>query len=604
MTTVTRARGGWWHDFVCPTHGTELLEARGDAFVCTYGCELRGEPYASAWMVLEHQVAARLARTAARRFRRHGDPADQAQALAVVREFADYSAEITAEWNRDSESWMLQGKLFKQALTEAIWATQIADAVVVLAEDEAAREAMGAPVATMLEALLETIVESRRVLVIERDDLTSNYVAWLDAAGGLATLALAALGGVAPHGDQARWIEQAVEHSAVALGQDGWEWEGSTYYHLFVLRAYLLTLAGADQAALDPALVGRLRRMVDVLVGFAGPDGRLPMLHDGPYDRLGVHLEVLEICVLAGQLWDRTGLDTVEAWARRRIGERHDGLEDLLDGWFSGTPLPAPGDVLDRGSVLFADVGYAVVRSEASSLLAVLDAGPHGGSHGHLDTLALYLYGDGVAWQPAPGVPPYGSALRRGHYARTTAHPTVRADDADQLESSARVERWEVDPATDTTLVQASSDAAIDGVLLERRVESIGGILVDVVRATTDDGSARSFTAAFRPAVPFEVVQQSDGWRTGWSGPAGRRLHGHHVADVASVLVDAPGRGPSDDPTVPLAVGDWTATAPRVTFVSVFAEGEVSPIASVGLDAGRLVIALTDGRTLERELLP
>lgn len=604
MTTVTRARGGWWHDFVCPTHGTELLEARGDAFVCTYGCELHGEPYASAWLVLEHQAAARLARTAARRFRRHGDPADQAQALAIVREFADYSAEITAEWNRDSESWMLQGKLFKQALTEAIWATQIADAVVVLAEDEAAREALGAPVVAMLEALVETIVESRRVLVIERDDLTSNYVAWLDAAGGLATRALAALGGVAPHGDQARWIEQAVEHSAVAIRQDGWEWEGSTYYHLFVLRAYLLTLAGADPAALDPAFVDRLRRMVDVLVGFAGPDGRLPMLHDGPYDRLGVHLEVLEICVLAGQLWDRTGLDAVEAWARRRIGERHDGLEDLLDGWFSGAPLVVSGDAPGRGPVLFADVGYAVVRSEWSSLQAVLDAGPHGGSHGHLDTLALYLYGDGVAWQPAPGVPPYGSALRRDYYARTTAHPTVRADDADQLESSAHVERWEVDPAADTTLVHASSSEAIAGVRLDRRVESTCGILIDILRAATEDGSARTFTTALRPAVPFEVVQHDDGWRTGWSGPSGRRLHGHHVADVASVLVDAPGRGPSDDPTVPLAVGDWTATAARVTFVSVFAEAEVSPITSIRLDAGHLVVGLSDGRTLERELLP
>jgi len=604
MTVVTRARGGWWHDFVCPTHGTELLEARGEVFVCTYGCELRGEPYASAWLVLEHQAAARRARAAAHRFRRDGDPADRSLAQVIVSEFADYHSEITAEWNSDSEGWMLQGKLFKQALTEAIWATQIADAVFVLAADGTAREAMGAPVASMLRALLETIVEARRVLVVDRGDLTSNYVAWLDAAGSLLTRALAALTESARGGEQRRWIEQLVEHSAVAIGRDGWEWEGSTYYHLFVLRAYLLALGGADPATLDRALVERLRRMVDVLVDVAGPDGRLPMLHDGPYDRGGVHLEVLEICVLARQLWARTGLDRVEAWARRRIGDGHDGLEDLLDGWFAGPPVPASAAPPSRPSVLFADVGFAVLRSGATSLQAVLDAGPHGGSHGHLDTLALYLYGDGVAWQPAPGVPPYGSALRRGHYARTIAHPTVRADDADQLESSGRVDRWDVDVDARTTIVHASSTEAIAGVLLERRVESTEGILIDLLRAATDDGSARRFTAALRPAVPFEIVQLGVGWRSTWSGPAGRRLHGHHVADVPSVLVDAPGRGPSDDPAVPLAVGDWTATAPSVTFVSVFVDGEGSSIRSIRLEAGRLIVSLSDGRVLEREVRP
>jgi hypothetical protein len=38
--------------------------------------------------------------------------------------------------------------------------------------------------------------------------------------------------------------------------------------------------------------------------------------------------------------------------------------------------------------------------------------------------------------------------------------------------------------------------------------------------------------------------------------------------------------------------------------VSVFAEAELSPITSIRLDAGRLVVGLSDGRTLERELLP
>ena len=81
--------------------------------------------------------------------------------------------------------------------------------------------------------------------------------------------------------------------------------EGSTYYHLFVLRAYLLTLRGTDPAALPADAADRLAGMVQVLAGLAAPDGTLPMLHDGPFDRVPAHLEVLEVCVLAGQLWAR-----------------------------------------------------------------------------------------------------------------------------------------------------------------------------------------------------------------------------------------------------------------------------------------------------------
>ena len=159
----------------------------------------------------------------------------------------------------------------------------------------------------------------------------------------------------------------------------------------------------------------------------AAPDGRLPILHDGPYDRVAVHREVLEICVLAGQLWaSATGLATVERWARARLGRTHDGLEDLLGGWFPARRRPTAktarvARALRRGRV----------RSPAGPrrhVQAVLDAGPHGGSHGHLDKLGRLPVRGAIAWQPAPGVPPYASPLRRGYYARTIAHPTIRVD--------------------------------------------------------------------------------------------------------------------------------------------------------------------------------
>ena len=121
-----------------------------------------------------------------------------------------------------------------------------------------------------------------------------------------------------------------------------------------------------------------------------------------------------------------------------------------------------------------------MLRDPADTLTAILDAGPHGGSHGHLDKLGLYLYGDGVAWQPAPGVPPYGSPLRRDYYARTLAHPTVRVDEKDQLPTTGTIKLVELDGVGHAAW--RPRDGAIEGVDLTREVVMTPTYLLDVVR--------------------------------------------------------------------------------------------------------------------------
>ncbi|WP_407111655.1 heparinase II/III family protein [Streptomyces sp. DSM 116494] len=79
----------------------------------------------------------------------------------------------------------------------------------------------------------------------------------------------------------------------------------------------------------------------------------------------------------------------------------------------------------------FPDAGFAVFRS--AGVHALLDAGPHGGGHGHQDKLSLYLYADdGTAWQPDSGQVPYAHRNLRRHYASTFAHPTFRVDGTEQ----------------------------------------------------------------------------------------------------------------------------------------------------------------------------
>lgn len=567
MSIVPLQLGGWWHDYVCPTHGTELEAERGGIYPCRHGCELTGEPYAAAWLVYQHQALARETHFLARRNQldQTGEPPTRAH--QILNEYATLYAEVShSGWNESSEEWMLKGKLFSQALTEAQWAVQMANAVTSLNESENT-ENVTQPVVKMLQGLLETVAASREILVSERNDERSNYTAWLNTAGLALSRALQSSGETA---DIQKWVQWSFQHMRIAVKEDGWEWEGSTYYHLFVLRAYLLGLRGMAPAEIPTDVRDRLAAMVGVLVAIAAPNGQLPILHDGPYDRVPMHREVLEIQVLAEQLFAKTGLGSVGAFARNKLGgSGRSALEDLLSGWFTAGPIK--GATATRGSVYFPDTGYGVLRDDNDRFQAILDAGPHGGSHGHLDKLALYFYGQ-EPWQPAPGVPPYASPLRHGYYAQTTAHPTVRVDGKDQTEGTGRVELWD---ATDNRIV-AHADDVLPGVTFKRDVMIRGSLLIDIMQVCSLDEMPHDISLALRPAVGFTLEISGNVTKSRWTLPdgepevAGTGLLGFHRASVPAALVLNPGRGSSDDPSVVLPVADWHANATEIAFVSVY----------------------------------
>ncbi|WP_061961159.1 heparinase II/III domain-containing protein [Demequina flava] len=566
MTTVPQEPGGWWHDFVCPTHGTELAGRDGEAFFGACGCTLTGQKFHGAWLALEHQEIARAARHHARRFTTHGDHGDRAAAVEILRTYGALYSRIEAEgWSESSEPWMLRGKLFAQALSEAQWAVGIADAVAELASVPEVGQSTS--IRAMLAGVMRTMVDARHTLVVERGDHRNNYTAWLDAAIRLVALAQHALGEPEP---ERHTLTALYEHVNAAVMDDGWEWEASTYYHLFVLRAYLLTLRGTDPADLPADVERRLRGMVDVFAVLAGPDGRLPVLHDGPYDRLPMQREVLEVVTLANQFWDSTGLEPVERFARTAIGDRDDGLEAMLDGWFAGQPRG--GAAAARGFHHFADAGYVVLSDQAAGLHAVLDAGPHGGAHGHFDKLSLYLYGDGAAWQPAPGVPPYGSPLRHGYYASSQAHPTVRIDGQEQQEGTGRVTTWRPQDG----LVVAETADAIAGAIVRRALLLADGVLIDVLRVECADGDDHDIALGLRPACDLAIGCVDGGWTTHWTTAEGTLLSGSHRASAGATLQARPVRGPSDNPARTLMGADWLVRGASAFFVTAWTVGRPS----------------------------
>jgi len=556
-------RGGWWHDFVCGVHGAELdpgdlLGSFPDGGAgCPYGCRLATDRIRAAWLVLSHQAWARRAR----RLAGHDDPADRAEARRILVRYAEIHGRLAVAEHDQAQSWMLRGRMFHQALTDAVWGVNIGHAAWSLAEADH-RAAAGAdrgaglePVLPLLDELAGAAERARSALLAD-DRFSSNYVAWLNAAGAACAGAAALIRG---EDRPAGWLagdHGQYAHALVASGSDGWEWEGSTYYHGFVLRAYLLSLRGVEPAEVPADVRERLAGMITALARLATPGGILPALHDGPYRREALALEWQELGELAAGLITGDPLRAVVDRAGAEAGSLADDLAAGLAGWFAGPPVPVPADA-GEPITLFEQVGLAVLSG--AGLHAVLDHGPHGGSHGHHDKLALYLYGAETAWQPDYGQVPYGNRPWREQYAGAPAHPTIVIDDLAPGEATGRLVRR----AARSVTVTIDDPAWYPGVTATRWVQLADDHLIDLVTVRAD--RPRTIRLGLRPGVAVAVADHGGHTRTTWSGP--ERLTGWHVG---APVIARPGFGPADDPGRPVTWLDLVATGDRATFCSVY----------------------------------
>ncbi|WJK35358.1 heparinase II/III family protein [Solwaraspora sp. WMMA2065] len=504
-------RGGWWHAYVCPAHGVELDHDRlldgefPDAGArCRHGCRIDDPSVRGGWTVLAHQASARRIRLLARSPRDD----DRRTAVDLLTAYARQYAALGAAPHDGAAGWMLRGRLFHQALTEAIWAVTIGQAAAAL---RAGGEPLPMEVNELLQALVEAAGQARQTLV-DAGKFESNYTAWLIAAGAVCS-------------GRPDWLtgrHGLCDHVSTAIRPDGWEWEAATYYHGFVLRAYLLTLQSLPQTPVPPQTQSRLAAMATVLETLATDGGLLPALHDGPYDRPPARYEL-------------------------------DELRELL-------PLLDRGPTEPQPVTIFPDGGYVVLRG--SGLHAVADFGPHGGPHGHRDKLALYLYGADTPWQPDPGQVPYGHRGWRHHYASTAAHPTFAVDGLEQAECTGHLIGY------DSSSVAIGCDTAYPGVTARRHLTLRGGVLVDELRVETD--RPRRISAQLRPDVDLAIRATADRTlETVW--PGRQTLRGRHTVSVDADVVCRPGPGPADDPQRVRRWVDWTANdATTVTFRSIY----------------------------------
>ncbi|OMF38068.1 heparinase [Paenibacillus sp. FSL H8-0548] len=464
--------GGWWHSYVCPTHHTELLfdplEEEAAQFVCPYGCEMNGEPYRGAWLVFKHQSLARYALQAAAVYAATGMSRYAELGRSIIVRYAEQFPHYPV--HPDASPWMLKGRAFHQALTEAIWATTIIRAYLLLVDEGVSFIEGEDKLHVFFDMLESSMREYHGILTIDRGNPENNYTAWLNAALSCV---------YAARGEREKLLAQldAIggfrHHLSIAVKPDQLEFEGSIYYHAFVVRAYLISAEmaarfGEDLYSFNGEQGQTLCGMLSVLVQLADAEGCLPALHDGPYWREPYARELAEIFEIGLTHFSIEDCLPLLGEVYRQLRPQHHsrgGLEAVLYGtgdWRKSVPRDR------QESVILPDSGFVVLAQLNNKLSCLLDFGAHGGSHGHYDKLNLMLSHRSYQLSPDRGTVPYGSPLKKEWYPHTACHNTVSIGGRSQHEAQGTCLKYERSEGYSYAWLRTCD--AYDGAVLDRHV--------------------------------------------------------------------------------------------------------------------------------------
>lgn len=469
---IPKEPGGWWHSYVCPVHHSELLfdplEEDATAYSCPYGCELTGEPYRGAWLVFKHQSLARHALQAAAVYAATGESRYAELGRAIIIKYAEQFPHYPV--HPDASPWMLKGRAFHQALTEAIWATTIIKAYLLLVDEGISFKAADATLRTFFKMLESSMLEYHAILTSERGNPENNYTAWLNAALSCV---------YAARGEQEKLLAQLDaeggfrHHLSIAVKPDQLEFEGSIYYHVFVLRAYFISAEmarrfGEDLYQYSGEQGQTLRGMLAVLAQLADAGGSLPALHDGPYRREPYARELAEIFEIGLTHYGYEAVLPLLGEVCRQLRPK-DHLRGGLEAVLYGTgDLDIKARKAHVESVCLESSGFAMLAHEGNKLSCLLDFGSHGGSHGHYDKLNLMLSHRSYPLSPDRGTVPYGSRLKKEWYPHTACHNTVSIGGRSQSEAQGACLKYEMAENRSYGWIRTSN--AYEGAILDRHV--------------------------------------------------------------------------------------------------------------------------------------
>ncbi len=192
---------------------------------------------------------------------------------------------------------------------------------------------------------------------------------------------------------------------------DGFHGELATGYHEATVHIYIsiLRFALAYNIDLPKDFVERIKNMLTLYIKVMLPDGRLPNINDGTWDRASKYLK-----------------------------ERLDIFPDQKEFLWCASK-GEKGKKPDFTSVLLPYSGFSVMRTgwKENSIWALFDAAPFGtgtgmAGHQHEDKLNLLIYANGKLIVTEGGCYPYDDSEMRKYIRTTRSHNTVRINGMDQ----------------------------------------------------------------------------------------------------------------------------------------------------------------------------
>lgn len=293
-----------------------------------------------------------------------------------------------------------------------------------------------------------------------------------------------------------------------AVGRDGLWWEGTLAYHLYALRAMIELVEMGENYGLPLADEPAFRRMFTAALPLVYPDGKLPAINDS--DPINI-----------------THFRSAWQWAADR-------WDDPLFKRLLSEPFAEA--VPEQASAVLPDAGLVILRrgSGVDAAMALLDFGPHGGSHGHFDKLNLLLYANRREWLPDPGRLTYSHAEYKTWVKTTAAHNTVVIDERNQSATQGRLLYFE--SGVNHSAAAAESRKAYSGTLLRRHLFLTDQFLVDLFEVVAPKRSTIDLLAHAR-ADALEP-----GSATGEPRPIrlGRRHGYQHLTPAVEYPADLP----------------------------------------------------------------
>ena len=392
---------------------------------------------------------------------------------------------------------------FFSTYLESVWVLQLAAAASLLGE-------RGALPADLERDLARHLFRPSADAIADFEERGSNRQAWNAAA-------LFALGSVLD--------DEPLRHAAArgpagilatlddgVLG-DGLWYEGENY-HWFALRgltwgAELLRTAGeADLWSATTEVARKFREAFWTPLLTALPDFTCPARRDS---RFGIPLrqrrlaELWELALARGgdphlpgvlaHVYDPAvavvpegaGVITEVERAEPRSGLRRDGLGWKGLAWMAPVLPAATEAAWPPPSAHLEATGLAVFRRDGGRTYVSLDYGEGGGGHGHPDRLNLTLHAGDIPWLVDFGTGSYVSR-HLGWYRSTLAHNAPLVDGLSQGEAHGVCVGYAETAEYGWVCAQLPTDAAYDGIGLQRTVVVTPRYTLDVLQLASEVG--------------------------------------------------------------------------------------------------------------------